>query len=648
MKQLLHILTASAIFFCMESAGEPPYAWAELLAFDNKAPDYGVTDYLARVGNRPKAVSLLLCDADILHRHAGLSEDFPIGDRHSSYFARPGNEDRRRQNWSAWELRGLVSELARRGVKAYPSFFEISLDRISWAVDDFGEKPKVSLWVDEHPELFCRKKDGRVSRNLMTGKKLADGTEYRTFFARQTLRFLNDYGFAGIHLADGFGHPRFALCDTDFSDQTLDRFAAANPSLKLPASNRPDWILKYARREWCLFNADLHAGFVETLVGTLKPEGKDVWLNTCWTKDSHEALWRYGVDYRRLAASGIDGFFVESSATVLALEGWSRDPVSLIDDRRATLMRLASSVPAELVRLACIKDGLEQYSALRHAPTLLQAELLALSSVWRGGRLAAPSVMWCLTDGLTVEEGRKLKRWSEVLPKGCRPEGAFVVVSEAADRAEFAECGIRKMPTSQVLLKRLLAAGAIIGSSVDVKEAAACDIPVLVLNPGHSPAGELNALRRRKRVCVEFGYGDGATDFGPAPEGEESSSWLEPLPVREPSQEAVQSCVRRLNDLSPCVMDRDMKELRLVACRDRENRLIVVARNVRPTYLEASLRIRGTVERVETLTEDPSLPVRVKPSGDGFTLMSVKIPPSGAVCIRCVNQTVKSGEENEK
>ena len=650
MKLVFSFLAALSVSARGLSAAETPFAWAELIAFDNTAADYGVAEYLLRLGERPQAVSLLLCDADILHAHVDLAKDFPIGDQHASYFARPGNEDRLRQEWTAWQLRGLVAELARQGVKSYPSFFELSLERLAWTVEEYGEKPKSSLWVDAHPELFCRTRDGKPTRSLNVTKSLSDGTSYANFFSRQSLRFLKDYGFAGIHLADGYGHPRYALCDADFSEEVLERFASENPSARMPAEGRADWILKNMRLAWSRFNAQRHAAFVETVVKTLKPEGLSVWLNNCWTRDPHEAFWRYGVDYHRLAACGIDGFFVEASATVLALEGWSRDPESLVDDRRATLLCLASTVSIPLVRLVCIKDGLEQYNALRHAPTRLQGELAGLAAVWRHERLAAPSVMWCLTDGLTADEGRRLKRWSHVLPENCRPEGATVVVSAAAGSEELVMTETDHLPSSQALLTRLLKAGAVVSSSVDVQSALASQKPLLVLNPGRFPAAEREALRRRAGPFVEFGFGDGTTAFGALSGGGngETGSWLEPLTVREPAADAVAACVHQLNEFSPVRPGRGMSDLRLAACRDAADRLIVVARNVRTTYLEAGIRVLGPVVSATALTEDPSLPVRVEPLDDGFVRLRAKIPPSGVVCIRCENKSIPNKQRRNE
>ena len=76
--------------------------WIELIGFDNALPDYGVREYLSRMPVKPEFVSLLLFDAELVHTHAGLERDFPLGDLQCSYFGRPFNEERRRQDWTAF------------------------------------------------------------------------------------------------------------------------------------------------------------------------------------------------------------------------------------------------------------------------------------------------------------------------------------------------------------------------------------------------------------------------------------------------------------------------------------------------------------------------------------------------------------------
>ncbi len=109
--------------------------WIELIGFDCLAPDYGVKEFLARMEKKPARISLLLWSADIIHAHAGLETDFPLGPQQCSYYARPYNEERRRQFTVIWMLficstgdmewdvqsRLITDKRSARSYRPYPS-----------------------------------------------------------------------------------------------------------------------------------------------------------------------------------------------------------------------------------------------------------------------------------------------------------------------------------------------------------------------------------------------------------------------------------------------------------------------------------------------------------------------------------------------
>ena len=298
--------------------------WIELIGFDNTLPDYGVREFLSRMPVKPEFVTLLLFDAELVHTHAGLEHDFFIGELQCSYFGRPYNEERRRQEWTAFQLRGLVAELKKSGIEVFPSFFDFVVTPAR--AERHNVRRREPVWIDGHPELLTVDRYGtRRDEDFCLWKHLADGTLYEDFFVKQLIAFLKDYGFTGFHGADGFGHPRLALCKGDFSaDMTAQFSEFADLTLpELPPPELATWILAYQREAWSRFHAARHAAFWTKLAGALKRENLRCYLNTGWTRDPFEALFRYGVDYRKLAACGIDGFFAEASAAVRELEGWN-------------------------------------------------------------------------------------------------------------------------------------------------------------------------------------------------------------------------------------------------------------------------------------------------------------------------------------
>ena len=104
------------------------FLWMELIGFDNRQADYGVGEFLSRMPVRPEVISILIWNTDLIHSHHGLAEDAPIGLKHCAYHARPRNEEHDIQNWTRFQLRGLVKELQHHGVQVlvYVSSFDIS------------------------------------------------------------------------------------------------------------------------------------------------------------------------------------------------------------------------------------------------------------------------------------------------------------------------------------------------------------------------------------------------------------------------------------------------------------------------------------------------------------------------------------------
>ncbi|MBR3923975.1 MAG: hypothetical protein IKJ45_12730, partial [Kiritimatiellae bacterium] len=218
------------------------FVWVELIGFDNSKADFGVEEYLERMEVKPQTVSLLLnSDRLFLSHMKGLPKDFAFLPESWSYRGRPFNMERKRQNWTAFQLKGLVAELQRNGVQVFASFFA----------------------SEQYP----------VSQ------------ERATVVADRLATFLSDYGFDGLHGSDGYAPPRYLLPECSGKE----RVRIARETAKQYAEN---WRI---------------------IVSALKSKNLKCWLNTCWTRDPYEALYRYGVDYRLLATTGIDGFVVESS-----------------------------------------------------------------------------------------------------------------------------------------------------------------------------------------------------------------------------------------------------------------------------------------------------------------------------------------------
>ncbi len=634
------------------------YLWLELLGFDNESADYAVGDLLGGMDVKPDMVSLLIWYTDLIHTHTDLTADAPLGLKHCSYYGKRYNEERNRQNWTKFQLKGLVDKLHEYGVKVYISVFDQVLDR------DFALRqgiPAQPEWLDGHSEVLYTLRDGSRAQSICPWKRLGDGRFYEDFFFAQLKKFLVDYGFDGFHAADGYAHPRFALCDGDFSDDMLAQFSdfrkrVLPPELKT-TPEKSAFILKNLRSDWIAFHVARHAAFWRKGVEMLKTISRGIVFHNAWTRDPLEAIWRYGVDYREIARAGVRTFIIEAQAPVVELEGWNHSPAPMLDIYRSALLRISAALPGcKLILLHCVKDSTEQYSALRHAPTRLESELYSLLNAMNAKSRALGGVIVCLADAIRKDEWRRLDSFYQFAFSGI-PAGFFsapVLWSDAALAREYQNYAGTSQCSSQRLHYMLLAGGAVVTRIArDGSERGPWGI---VLNPVFRSAAELNDLRRDFAGLVLIGWA-GGSDFicrierGGRPLREiraatvekqpwpEPSSWLDELPEVMPDAAFFTAAATLVNEFTTSISSKDpaaAAAVRSWGFFQGNGVLRLFLENEKSTYHTVCQRLRGNYESVKILTDYPSLPVELVHEIEGeqaVTWFSAKIPPNGAIVL---------------
>ncbi|MEN6301774.1 MAG: hypothetical protein ABFD96_03575, partial [Armatimonadia bacterium] len=392
------------------------WIWVELIGFDVEQPDYGVAEYLDTAGFTPDVICLLLTSPDFVlshEDHAGEVELPP------DYCSRDGHEfgrHRQRQKWTNRQLQGLVRGLQERGVKVFLTVFT------AWYRDKFHQE-----WLGQHQEVFMVFRSLGVGYALNCLARLKDGTYFQDYWAQKLVQTLKYYGFDGWQGADGWGPLNGPIWEVDFSDDMVGQFAAfcgagactppavihdhqsgggQAPALQLPEAvtqqcgyeveklqARAEWIWRNARSEWIAFWSDRWAGFWQTVLAALHAEGKQAVINSAWGRAPFEALYRYGVDYQKIAAAGVDGMIVETAAAGLSL-----DPRAADEGRHFDFLSMFGLVRAYLPDLRLIflhnaHDIVEEWDALRHVPAVLEKEIWSLANVWhvtRNGALESP------------------------------------------------------------------------------------------------------------------------------------------------------------------------------------------------------------------------------------------------------------------
>lgn len=646
------------------------WLWIELIGFDNAQNDFGVGAFLENVGCLPKAISLLLFNADFIHLHNGMAEERRLPYDCCSYGGHPRNQERERQDWSNHQLKGLIQELQKRDIAVYFAVFDMFVTQ---------------EWIGQHPEILHVRKDGLRLHSVCPWKRLSDGTFYEDFFVEQLVRVMRDYRFDGHHGADGYSHPRIPVYDGDFSDDMVGQFQQAS-EVSLPPEHgtecddnperlrqRADWIWSNHRREWIEFYTDRTTRFWKKVVEALHAEGKKVVLNSAWTRDPFEAKYRYGMDYRRLVEAGVDGFIVEAAAAASETER-EESSAKVLLDFTAMLLLIKACVPeTPLYFLHGVKDTREQWNVLHHAPTSLEREVHSLSNVYMNdanGRLrrCASGLVVCLADDIRQHEWQWLREIWELAFDGQpqRVVGATVVWSDAALDNQMEDFITTRRWTTHKLLHNLIAHGAPVCSAVNVNDLASVSGPILALNPHLFPDEELQSLIAYTQGPVAMigvrpdllpepafqledatspgapwcgVYGENVSVAVPVANGSnmempvdlmdltDPPSFLNDLYCRQASDTFLKICADLIHTCSQGVkVLRPVDGVNMMAYEMETGRLRLFVGNDRHGYVVTQLDVGAKIESIRVLTPYPVFPV--EPDGSNFTF---KLPGRGMV-----------------
>ena len=652
----------------------------ELIGFDNRQGDYGVGEFLSRMEIKPEVISILIWNTDLIHSHNGLGEDAPIGLKHCAYQARPRNEEHEIQNWTRFQLRGLISELHHHGVKVYVSFF----DQL-WSKEYQRQKgvPETDEWIDHHQEVRYVDCNGQQT-SLCIWKHLADGSLYEDFFIHQLESFMRDYGFDGLHGADGYGHPRENIAHADFSDDMVGQFEEAtgirchvdNDSDDEPSPSpilaRAQWILENVRKEWTSFHAKRHAQFWQKTIAMLERNGWGHAINTCWTRDPLEAYIRYGVDYKLLEEAGIHTWICEANAAAVELEGWNHTDTPKLDDYCSTLLRLKAFLPnSTMLLLHCVKDGLEQYNVLHHAPMFMETEVYAYANLFHGTHRVLDGVTVCLADGIRKDEWKMFDNLYRKAFNGDVASLPFprVVWSDEAHRCELESYHYgQAYLNSHLLLAKLLAHGAVLPTIVRIDNLPETGAgPLVVLHPGFFSERELAAIEKAAGGNIALvGYdatastsdggrlppeppGQGAFCFSlmgdvvvqeafhctllPCERPDNPYTWLCDLPEHDCTKHFYEQAASLVNRFfSDVRVTENPETVRLWGYQSDEESLHLFAANLKQTYHWANIVLNGAYEFHEMLSGGLVLPPVLIHEND-VTHLCIKIPPLGTVSV---------------
>ncbi|MBP1994110.1 hypothetical protein [Paenibacillus eucommiae] len=664
------------------------WVWIELIGFDNQQPDYAVQAYLDSAGFIPDSVSLLFYTPDFVHGHSGMEAEWGLPMEMCSYGARPYNKERGRQQWTNLELRNLVRELQKHGIEVYCAFFDI----FQFDGENGSEELSKSTWCAAHPELYEMRKTGEPFPGINPLRRMKDGSYYEDQFVPELIQVLEDYGFDGYHGADGYTSPRLSLAETDYSDDMVGQFIQWS-GLELPDNMqvacdgeqgemelRADWIWSNKRMEWIEFHGSRWAQLWHKIMDGIRKAGKKAYVNTAWTREPFEALYRYGVDYKLLADTGIDGFIVETVGASLSA-GAGETEYEPGTEFMAMLLMIKAYVPdTKLICLNALADTHEQWDAISHAPTVLERDIHTLTNMYLiandGVKRCAAGFMACLGDGISGEGWKWITtRWNlgfEAQPY--RIAGAALVWSDAMLQPSMREYATDRTWPVHKYANELLSRGAPVHAAIGIKEVPSFTGTILVTNLHVLPDDEMQTVlayqggaavflgRMTERVAValeQLGIHSGHDEhklfclIRPAgsqaddiryledqlsegnewQQGQEPISdaitWVKSLHFRPVAEPLINRVVEEIIAVThaPKLLKNEAY-IRVAALEVAPQRYRLILTNVHINYKSAHVDMGRPIQRIEVLTEFPGVPV--KPRGSEFSLY---VPGRGAVIV---------------
>ena len=604
------------------------WLWIELIGFDNEHPRFGVPEFLDRIGFTPDGVAFLLFNPEFVHAHDGMDQNAALAPDMCTYGGYAGTLERQRQQWTQHQLRGLVRELQSTGAKVFPSVGDCHTA--------YGP------WLDDHPEvLHVSRTRGRLPR-LCPWKHLADGRLYEDFFIPKLVEVLDDYGFDGFYGANGFNPPRISIYDGDFSWDMIEQFQK-QAGVALPAElasggdddlpsveARADWIWTNRRRQWIDFYVQRRAAFWRKLVAKLHARGKSVMVNSTWTKDPLESIYRFGVDYRLLAEAGIDRVVLEAAAAAMETIADPNPACRAVCQFAAATLLARASIPAMPMQwLNGVKDTNEDWDALRQAPMALESEIHAYTHLYRrtpAGELAhcVDGPMVCLADCIEPHQWQRLSdRWS--LGFGFEPahvHGVTLVWSNAVLDRQVDDMIATGRWSVHRWLSHLMARGAAVHTVVDIRDMTTVTGPILVLGAHLFPDSErevLQAYDGGPMVVVSDDEvlhtvpdaSDESTPANPVFDAVLPTLFYDDMPYRPVSEQTLDACVAAINACSRAAVQvtRGEDDLCVWAVESTGGVLRLLVRNDRHTRTEGTIDLPRPILHVHYLNSATGKPI---------------------------------------
>mgnify|MGYP003289823931 CR=1 FL=1 len=582
--------------------------WIELIGFDKDAEDYGVEEYIKTIGFVPDSVSLHLTSINFVNTHKGMETEYVLPPYACSYGGHPQNDLRFRQDWTNYNLRSLISTLQGNGIKVFASFFDLVDEN-----DDFCLK---------HPEILAKSTDSdSPEKGIMMIKRFADGSFYEDYLKNMLIKTVNDYGFDGVQLADGISCPRNAIWFADFSDDIIEQSGLNIPD----GTDKIKYIQTEKRCEWINFYRNRWNSFLAKIINSLKHNGTLVAVNSAWTRDPVEALYRYGADYKFIDSLGVDYFIVEdvsSDLAILATEDNHGYKFSY-DERKmlhyefvANLMAInAHTKNMKITPLFMIWDNQEQWNVIHHAPTAMQRAAAANFSHFcvKDGNLSpvTDGPHFCLGDALTSDDWKfiRLSIDNAYVSDAIKTEGATFIWSNKKSERElelFIEKGLWH---SAKWLANILRYGGAVHAVANIEDIENVSGDIAVAN--------YSLLDNSEKAVID-GYNKGrviTVEYTNMPECKNiltpnAPGWPRPLKFGDVPFEYICNCVDIINKNANAKIIFEKEECNITEVVTGENSSVIFVENNEYYYSLPLVETKRKIKKIKIITKPDGYPLK--------------------------------------
>ncbi len=453
------------------------WCWIELIGFDNTSTDYGVQDFIDRAGFVPTGVSLLISWLGFVFQHKNLDTEKLLNNGECSYVGHKSCPERKRQQWTNLQLKGLVDALHSHGIKVFISFFNYCS-----YMEDNG-KVFVDPFHKEHPEIYEKDSAGAyISTHML--KRLSDGRYYEDVLQEKTVKALVDYNFDGIQIADGISSPRLTLPSSICRDDILLQFTEKT-GISIPDNTDvSEFVRENCYLEYTRFCADRWNEFFGKFYSKLKAANKEAHFNSAWTSCPFESIYRYGVDYRGVLNAGAKSCVIEDVSGAVSVLAKEYNGYLMTDEERRRvpywfltklMLNRATLDGADILPIANLHDNMEQWGVYEHLRTYMTtsvcSNLNTLLYTKNGVKSLIDGPLYCLCDSLKAHDWDFIRSvWNSAYTENVYGNaGVTLVWSDKVLDAELKEFyNNRRTPTSHVV-SELLYGAAPIGGIVRVE-----------------------------------------------------------------------------------------------------------------------------------------------------------------------------------